>query len=249
MSAIASPLRPVNPPDEADVASPADPQPGALAAQRLALPGGYVWISTVMVPAFFGSRAIGARTLACVVGLSLALAVSSYKLHTTQRGRVRSWALYAFVALSAVTWVALARQRTVWPDGAQTVLGGLAWLLFVLSVPDREVITDASKLKPVVASGGARRGAHSTSTFALLAATSLLPLLAAAAVVRDPQASLAHSIACAAALAGFALAARIATLSGTWQTNDRAARRLARAWVSLVLLAVALALGALLGLI
>lgn len=208
-----------------------------------------MWISTVIVPAFMGSRAPGPRVLACAAGLSLALAAIAYKLPVTRRDRVRSWALYGFVAFCSVTWAVLAGQRTVWPDGAQTVLGGLAWLLFVLSVPDRQVLTDVSLLSPLTASPGTRRSARSTWTFALLVATSLLPLLVAAGVVRDPQASLAHSIACAAALAGFALAARIATLSATWQTNDRAARRLARGWVSLVLLALALALGALLDLI
>ncbi len=184
-----------------------------LLATNVALPGIYVWLTTVAHPAF--ARGAGGWPRATAYAALLVLAAGALLIGRYPRV-ARAVGVIGFVALCVLTWVLLGdRLAPERLNSVRAACGAVGWAIFALGWgaterfrPIQSDDSDETPSKPLAARGRLPRTAVIALALGLVAA--LAPWLAAWQVKRAEHALLAHGAALVAAIAIVIVASQVA---------------------------------------
>lgn len=216
---------------------------------QASVPGLYAWAVTVVPPAWARGAPAVAKVAAVAALMTLGLGIASER---RWGGRARIAAFWGFIGACAVSWIAARPgSGSARFDAQAGVAGMLGWALFAFVSAAPPLATDASTAADLVSapSSGGRLARHPGGDLAYLA----FGALAAAAinvwgwrVPGEERALLVRCIALAAGLAVIGASAHIALARYAPRAVVAASRRMRRAALALVVLAVLAFVGLLL---
>lgn len=220
--------------------------PAEVVRLRVLLPGLYVWAATVLSVVADPGAPLESRAAAALAVIALVLGAA---LLPTRHALGRALALHLFIGACLGTWLTAGRLLGVDRlDPLRAALGSIGWAIFALAWGTPRVVASipeddphALPGAPLRSRGNLPRGAALILAVAVAGAS--LASLFAWRVTRPHHALLAHAVATLVAIHLVTSGAELAVRRGRWKPVTPAARRLARATVPLLAVAVLLLVG------